>query len=50
MIDKLLTEHHSPESTLVKMSHCWKSHNAAQIHFCSVFIDSDGPDLPCADE
>ena len=43
MIDKLLTEHHldflslkggcrgSPESTLVKMPHCWKSHGAA--HF-----------------
>ena len=40
---KLLTEHHleflslkggykgSSESTLVKMSHCWKSHAAAQI-------------------
>ena len=40
---KLLTEHHleflslkggctcSPESTLVKMPHCWKSHVAAQI-------------------
>ena len=43
MIVKLLTEHHleflslkggyrgSPESTLVKMPHCWKSHVAAQI-------------------
>ena len=42
MIVKLLTEHHlkclslkggcrdSPESTLVKMSKCWKSHAAAQ--------------------
>ena len=42
MIVKLLTEHHlgflslkrgctaSPESTLVKMSNCWKSHAAAQ--------------------
>ena len=40
MSDKLLTEHHleflslkgrltgSPESTLVKMPHCWKSHVA----------------------
>ena len=40
---KLLTEHHleflslkgdcigSPESTLVKMPHCWKSHVAAQL-------------------
>ena len=40
MIIKLLTEHHleflnlkggSSESTLVKMSNCWKSHAAAQI-------------------
>ena len=43
MIVKLLTEHHleflsiidgctdSPESTLAKMPHCWKSHAAA--HF-----------------
>ena len=43
MIVKLLTEHHleflslrggcraSSESTLVKMSNCWKSHTAAQI-------------------
>ena len=43
---KLLTEHHleclslkggctgSPESTLVKMPHCWKSHVAAQLCFC----------------
>ena len=42
MIVKLLTEHHleflsltegctgSSESTLVKMSNCWKSHAAAQ--------------------
>ena len=42
MIVKLLTEHHleflslkgdhrgSSEPTLVKMSHCWKSHVAAQ--------------------
>ena len=41
---KLLTEHHlgflsltggcrgSSESTLVKMSNCWKSHAAAQMH------------------
>ena len=45
MIVKLLTEHHlellslkggctgSSESTLVKMSNCWKSHAAAQLHF-----------------
>ena len=43
MIVKLLTEHHleflslkggctgSSESTLVKMSNCWKSHAAAQM-------------------
>ena len=43
MIVELLTEHHleflslkggctgSSESTLVKMSHCWKSHAAAHI-------------------
>ena len=44
MIVKLLTEHHleflslkggcrgSSESTLVKMSNCWKSHAAAHIY------------------
>ena len=44
MIVKLLTEHHleflsltgdctgTSESTLVKMSYCWKSHAAAQIY------------------
>ena len=43
---KLLTEHHlellslkggctgSSESTLVKMSNCWKSHVAAHIQVC----------------
>ena len=43
MIVKLMTEHHleflslqggcrgSSESTLVKMSHCWKSHAMAQF-------------------
>ena len=43
MIDKLLTAHHleflilkggyrgSSESTLVQMSHCWKSHALAQL-------------------
>ena len=43
MIVKLLTEHHleflslkggcrgSPESTHVKMSHCWKSHAMAHM-------------------
>ena len=48
MIVKLLPEHHleylcltggcrgSSESTLVKMSNCWKSHSAAQYYvFCS---------------
>ena len=46
MIVKLLTEHHleplsltggcrgSSESTLVKMSNCWKSHALAQIISC----------------
>ena len=45
MIVKLLTEHHleflsltggctdSSESTLVKMPHCWKSHEVAQLLF-----------------
>ena len=49
MIVKLLTEHHSEflslkggctgwsESTLFKMSHCWKSHVAA--HFVSTHLD-----------
>ena len=44
MIVKLLTEHHldflrlkgggraSPESTLVKMPHCWKSHVTAHFN------------------
>ena len=47
MIVKLLTEHHleflnlkggcrgSSESTLVKMSNCWKSHAAAQFQVVS---------------
>ena len=46
MIVKLLTEHRleflslkgggrgSSESTLVKISNCWKSHAAAQIYLC----------------
>ena len=49
IIVKLQTEHHlkflslkgrcigSTESTLVKMSNCWKSHAAAQIQNCSSF-------------
>ena len=51
MIVKLLTEHHleflslkggcrgSSESTLVKMSNCWKSHAAAHYHA----VDCDQP-------
>ena len=54
MIVKLLTEHYlellslkggyrgSSESTLVKMSNCWKSHAAAQIH--SVNKKKDNPE------
>ena len=50
MIVKLLTEHHleflslkegcrgSPESTLAKMSNCWKSHVTAHLFF--VFFNS----------
>ena len=53
MIVKLLTEHHleflsfkggcsgSSESTLVKMSNCWKSHAAAHFISCNVFSFSD---------
>ena len=48
MIVKLLTEHHleflslkggcrgPSESTLVKMSNCWKSHAAAQMQISSI--------------
>ena len=55
MIIKLLTEHHleflcltegcigSPESTLVKMSHCWKSHALAQI---TLYIEYDKTRTP----
>ena len=51
MIVKLLTEHHleflslkggctgSSESTLVKMSNCWKSHAAAQMYGSKVFTE-----------
>ena len=50
MIVKLLTEHHlqflslkggcrgSSESTLVKMSKCWKSHAAAQIIYIYIYF------------
>ena len=46
---KLLTEHHleslslkggctgSPVSTLVKITHCWKSHATAHIYFIDTF-------------
>ena len=57
---KLLTEHHleflslkgcctgSPESKLVKMSHCWKSHVAAHIYI--ILPATGGPTrlaIPC---
>ena len=50
MIVKLLTEHHLEflslkggctglsESTLVKMSNCWKSHVTAHIHVASLTL------------
>ena len=50
MIVQLLTEHHlellsfkagcrgSSESTLVKMSHCWKSHALAQLLLITQYI------------
>ena len=49
---KLLTEHHleflslkggctgSSESTLAKMPHCWKSHDAAQLYFSTLIHTS----------
>ena len=49
MIVQLLTEHHleflslkagcrgSSESTLVKISNCWKSHAAAQVYFIIIY-------------
>ena len=52
MIVKLLTEHHleflsltggcrgSSESTLVKMSNCWKSHAMAQIYLDWFLVDN----------
>ena len=55
MIVKLLTEHHleflglkggcrgSSESTLVKMSNCWKSHALAQ--FCKYTRCSNGLEI-----
>ena len=56
MIVKLLTEHHfeflsliggcrgSSESTLIKMSNCWKSHAAAQIYMLNMAISADPDD------
>ena len=50
MIVKLLTEHHleflslivgcsgSSESTLVKMSNCWKSHAAGWFRYCGCVV------------
>ena len=58
MIVKLLTEHHLEflslaggcrglsESTLVKMSNCWKSHVAA--HVCILFLFRDPSDMRTA--
>ena len=55
MIVKLLTEHHleflsfkggctgSSESTLVKVSHCWKSHATAKMVF--LWRSDSGPRL-----
>ena len=52
---KLLTEHHleflrlkggcrgSSESTLVKLSNCWKSHAAAQIRYMDKMNTSNDP-------
>ena len=52
MIVELLTERHleflslkggctgSSESTLVKMSNCWKSHAAAKLCSCELFYPS----------
>ena len=52
MIVKLLTDHHfefpslkedcrgSSESTLVKMSNCWKLHAAAQLCFYAYVINN----------
>ena len=57
MIVKLLTEHHyeflsftggcrgSSESTLVKMSNCWKSHAAAHISYRNDRSDGKGGGL-----
>ena len=58
MIVRLLTEHHleflslkggcrgSSESTLVKMSNCWKSHAAAQIYYYYYYYYYYHCDLP----
>ena len=54
MIVKLLTEHHlvflslkgactgSSESTHVKMPHCWKSHDTAQIEVAALYQRGGG--------
>ena len=59
---KLLTEHHlrflslkggcrgSPEPTLVKMVHCWKSHALAHICICCVSKLSVDLDQLASDE
>ena len=59
MIVKLVTEHHlellslkggcrgSAESTLVKMSNCWKSHAAAQICLQLQCNSSRNNKVPC---
>ena len=62
---KLLTEHHleflslkggctgSSESTLVKMSHCWKSHAAAHIwttFFLPEWLGVPVIELPCSSD
>ena len=57
MIVKLMTEHHLEflslkggcrgwsESTLVKMSNCWKSHAEAQLFKC-IFMEANTMGLP----
>ena len=57
MIVKLLTEHRlvflsltggcrgSSESTLVKMSHCWKCHAVAQMYFSDLIEDTKNDDI-----
>ena len=59
MIVKLLTEHHleflslkggcrdSPESTLVKMSNCWKSHATAHMYPRDYVMLRPAPHVKC---